>query len=272
MRRVCYGEYLAVMVKAAEVVYNEPPKFVEGTKLFLDRMFAKHVWEYQDGDMDLPRWIEALSEMSFCLKLYGDGLYLTDCQLFEMQPSQLVDREKDQDQLVDREKDQDQLVDREKDQDQLVDREQDQDQDQLVDREKDQDQLVDREQDQDQDQLVDREKDQDQLVDREKDQDQEQHFQPAPAGEIFDNLDFGYLLDHARHIHKLSETDKEKLHNEHHKTQRHLLPDLGNKGLKMLLILVCPHFVAEKSISKDAKCGRHLEAMMIEILDDAFCK
>ncbi|CAE7346210.1 nipblb [Symbiodinium microadriaticum] len=157
-----------------------------------------------------------------------------------MQPSQLVDREKDQDQLVDREKDQDQLVDRE--------------------------------QDQDQDQLVDREKDQDQLVDREKDQDQEQHFQPAPAGEIFDNLDFGYLLDHARHIHKLSETDKEKLHNEHHKTQRHLLPDLGNKGLKMLLILVCPHFVAEKSISKDAKCGRHLEAMMIEILDDAFCK
>ena len=114
-------------------------------------MFAKHVWEYQDGDMDLPRWIEALSEMSFCLKLYGDGLYLTDCQLFEMQPSQLVDREKDQDQLVDREKDQDQLVDRE--------------------------------QDQDQDQLVDREKDQDQLVDREKDQDQEQHFQPAPAGQ-----------------------------------------------------------------------------------------
>lgn len=54
--------------------------------------------------------------------------------------------------------------------------------------------------------------------------------------EIFDDLDFDYLLDHARHIHKLSETDKEKLHNEHHKTQRHLLPDLGNKGLKMLLV------------------------------------
>ncbi|CAE7853926.1 unnamed protein product, partial [Symbiodinium necroappetens] len=54
---VCYGEYLAVMVRAAEVVYKEPPKFVEGTTFFLDRMCAKHVWEYPDGDMDLPRWI-----------------------------------------------------------------------------------------------------------------------------------------------------------------------------------------------------------------------
>ena len=89
-------------------------------------------------------------------------------------------------------------------------------------------------------------------------------------GAIFLTLDFDLWLDHARNIHKLSESEKEKLHSEYHDTKRDLLPERGNRGLKMLLVLVCPHFVAEKSLSKDAKCGRHLEAMMVHLMDDAF--
>ena len=62
--------------------------------------------------------------------------------------------------------------------------------------------------------------------------------------------------------------EKEKLRNVRHNTQRTLLPDLGNKGLKMVLILVCPHFMREKALSKDAKCGRLFEAMMVALLDE----
>ena len=40
---VCYGEYLAVMVRAAEVVYEEPPKFVEGAKFFLDAWLHNYI-------------------------------------------------------------------------------------------------------------------------------------------------------------------------------------------------------------------------------------
>ena len=35
-----------------------------------DRMFSKHLREW--SMMDLPLWTETLSEMTFCLKLYGD--------------------------------------------------------------------------------------------------------------------------------------------------------------------------------------------------------
>ena len=46
------------------------------------------------------------------------------------------------------------------------------------------------------------------------------------------------------------------------------LPDLANKGLKMALASVCPHFMREKGLAKDSKCGKLFEAMCVGILDE----
>ena len=45
------------------------------------------------------------------------------------------------------------------------------------------------------------------------------------------------------------------------------MPDLGNRGLKMLFVLICPRFLAEKHLNNEAKCGKILEAMFVKILD-----
>ena len=44
--KVCYGEYLAVMVQAAEVVYKEPPRFLEKTTSLLDAWLHIYIYIY----------------------------------------------------------------------------------------------------------------------------------------------------------------------------------------------------------------------------------
>ena len=69
-----------------------------------------------------------------------------------------------------------------------------------------------------------------------------------------------------------SQPRKERLHNQNHLNQRQKLPDLGNKGLKMVLLLVCPHFLREKGLANDSKCGKLFEAMCIGLLDETLCR
>ena len=43
---VCYEEYLAVIVQAAEVVHKEPPRFLEETTSFLDAWLRIYIYIY----------------------------------------------------------------------------------------------------------------------------------------------------------------------------------------------------------------------------------
>ena len=61
---------------------------------------------------------------------------------------------------------------------------------------------------------------------------------------------------------------REELHNKFHSTEAAKMPPLGNKGLKMLLVLVCPKFVAEKGLNNESKCGKLLESMFVSVLDE----
>ena len=112
------------------------------------------------------------------------------------------------------------------------------------------------------------------------------------SGTVFENLDFNRILHHARTTHKLPDVERlvqtrifmwlEKIKTPLSQGRKNStisttassgrncrqLPDLANKGLKMALALVCPHFMREKGLAKDSKCGKLFEAMCIGILDE----